>query len=49
MFKNGFRLEKCGMTIETINVKGNASKALEDHHNRLKTEAKKTSRWSTFE
>ena len=27
------------MTIETINVKGNASKALEDHHNRLKTEA----------
>ena len=28
------------MTIETINVKGNASKALEDHHNRLKTEAK---------
>ena len=28
------------MTIETINVKGNASKALEDHHNRLKKEAK---------
>ena len=28
------------MTIETINVKGNASKALEEHHNRLKTEAK---------
>ena len=28
------------MTIETINVNGNASKALEDHHNRLKKEAK---------
>ena len=28
------------MTIETINVKGNASKAIEDHHKSLKTEAK---------
>ena len=28
------------MTIETINVKGNASKVLEEHHSRLKSEAK---------
>ena len=38
--KNGTRLEKCSMTVETINVKGNANKVLEEHHSRLKSEAK---------
>ena len=28
------------MTVETINVKGNANKVLEEHHSRLKSEAK---------
>ena len=28
------------MTVETINVKGNANKVLEEHHRRLKSEAK---------
>ena len=28
------------MTVETINVKGNANKVLEEHHSKLKSEAK---------
>ena len=40
MSQNGTRLEKCSMTVETINVKGNANKVLEEHHSRLNSEAK---------
>ena len=40
MFENGFGLEECSMTTETINVKGtNVNQALDEHHARLKAEA----------
>ena len=39
MFENDFGLEGSGMTVETINVKGNTGKVLEKHHERLKAEA----------